>query len=267
MASAPVALLSHIHAPQDWRHGNFEAIYTGSPYRTAYGETEAKSVVLLDATTAGYSWTRIATPARQMLLFTNAWTAGAFTSETPPPASCAHAEVRFRYRVDPDQAGGAKRAAEVWKAQALEAGAVDVKLDAEKNSVSTARIPEIITARSDSEKLAALRRARGIMLDETRLARLEARIAMIEAEHAAVVRRTGCRSGGVTLRRIRSSGMAPLGDIDIRFNTLPGTLVAITGKNGNGKSTLISCFPVRCIGEMPCAVARALGPRRRDARG
>lgn len=164
LLQSPLVIMGHIHMPQAWRHGATEILYTGSPYRTAFGECEDKSVVLVEY--AGLpSWRRVPTPCAAMHLIDDEWNGSerSFAAHLSPelPQNIQGAEIRFRYAVAPDQREGAREAALEIKENLLAAGAASVLLEECVRTQSIARAPEVAAAQALGDKLLALWTAKG----------------------------------------------------------------------------------------------------------
>ena len=170
LLNADLVVMGHVHKPQEWRHGETEFLYTGSPYRTSYGELEDKSVVLVDYTAKGarVHWDRIPTPCSRMLLVDREWAGDGAWTEACEVGDVIGAEVRFRYAVEPDQRDAARAAAAEIKAKLLAAGAIDVQVEECVRAVTVARAPEVAAARTLPDKLTALWNARGTMPEDPR---------------------------------------------------------------------------------------------------
>jgi exonuclease SbcD len=190
LAQAQVVIAGHIHCPQRWDYGAMPVIYTGSPFRTAFGETEEKSVLLVEIDGATVRCERVPTPATPMLLIEGVWRpeSGSLdvTSETAPvPQRCTGAEVRLRYTVDADHRDAAKRALSEQRQRLMDAGARSVKLEEVVTATVRARAPEIAAAKTLEEKLGALWRARKNEPTPERAARLITKTHELESEVAA----------------------------------------------------------------------------------
>lgn len=195
LVGADITLMSHIHKGQEWIWNGAPIVYCGSPYRTAYGELEPKSVVVAEFGQDGRlaSWERVLTPCAGMVLIDEEWASDGRESgwlrthgpdlDLPPWNGVAGAEVRFRYIVDAEHREAARAAAEQARADLLRLGAVDVKLEAQVRAVSTARAPEVAYAITLVEKLRAMWAARG----ETpaRQPQIELKVVELEGRHAA----------------------------------------------------------------------------------
>lgn len=182
LAQCHVAILGHIHKPQRWEHGGASYLYTGSPFRTAFGELEQKSVVMWE----DGEITRLTTPAQPMVLLEATYQPGEpleFDGGYGRFQDLADAEVRARYEVASDQRDAARIAAQDARREMLHKGAASVKLEEVVIATTRTRTPEIAAAQTLPAKLAALWQSRGIEVDEARRQRLFRMLE--EAEHAA----------------------------------------------------------------------------------
>lgn len=198
LARAHFVALGHIHKPQDWTHDERPVVYTGSPRRTAYGETERKSYVMAEiGNDGGATWKRVEVPAQRMVLMEDEW--GDFEDGQPgwivghiegvdAQSSDEHAEqlrgadIRFRYTVNADRREPAAEAAAVMKRQLLEEqGAAVVKVDEIVRPVTAARSAEITAAKTLEEKLHTLWKVRQIDHGD-RVPRIMDRLSELEAE-------------------------------------------------------------------------------------
>lgn len=163
LADASVTVLGHIHKPQEWRLGTRQVLYTGSPFATSYGETETKSVLLIDTDSGEIS--RLPTPSTRMVLATGnasrnaAGTVSIALAEEIDPRG---ADIRLRYTVDASDAHDAKLDAKRIQDGLLAAGAVAVKVESVVNAVCRARAPEVSSAPTFADKLAVLWKVRKI---------------------------------------------------------------------------------------------------------
>jgi DNA repair exonuclease SbcCD nuclease subunit len=163
LANADVTVLGHIHKPQEWMLGQHRVLYTGSPFATSYGETEEKSVLLIDSSSGEVR--RIPTPSTKMVLATG-------IASRAPSSGVVHivaddvsprgADIRLRYSVNAEDAADAKVAAKAMQDRWLSEGAVAVKLEAVVNAVCRARAPEVTSAPTFAEKLEVLWRTRKV---------------------------------------------------------------------------------------------------------
>jgi len=265
LAQADIAILSHIHAPQEWVFGGTPIAYAGSSYRTAFGEKEQKSIVhatfdweMVDGERRmEMAWSRIETPATKMLLLEYTWASDGASGFRDVDGQLfgdhvlhetAGAEVRFRYSFDPDQRDAAKRAAESVKAQMEEVGAVDVKLDARVNSVSKARAEDVAAAPTLREKARLTWKARGVDVADERAQRLYGMLTEIEGD--AGLRLRG--RGNVRLDSLRLCGFGTFAsEVTLDLAAIDGDLVAITGSNGEGKSLALELWAGAMYRETP----------------
>jgi DNA repair exonuclease SbcCD nuclease subunit len=172
LLNCPLVLMGHIHAPQHWSHGGCDIVYTGSPFRTTYGEVEEKSVVVAEYDGARLvKWERVATPCAPMLLLEDEWIhdeadgwqfyGTAEKATDPRKHDLRGAELRFRYKVPVDQQDAARARAELLKSIWLREGAADVKLEPRVIPTSTARAPEVARALTVADKLIEMWKVRG----------------------------------------------------------------------------------------------------------
>lgn len=253
--------LGHVHCPQDWKIGAPAPelwIYPGSPRRTAFGEVEEKGYVIVDFRDDGTiaSWERVPTPCAGMVLLEGEYVApysvptnggddamreGIYferTGVSETIASTAGAEVRLRYRVEPEYRAGAKAMAEQLKREMLDAGALSVKVEEEVVSITRARAPEVVEAGATEDQVAAMWRARGDEPEEPRRGRLMQLVRDLVAELGGADKRD---TSALRWDRIRTRGLGPYREeVDIDLSTLPGVLTAVCGKTGEGKSTLLA---------------------------
>lgn len=187
LSNADFVIASHVHMPQEYYYGNTQFLYAGSPFRTAFGEVEQKSIVELTLGNEGTAlWERIPTPATPMLLGEDEWRDGewlcGWTGLDPDQASGA--EIRLRWRVPSDQREEARRAVMQVRDDLLSRSAVSVKLDEVVIAVTRARAPQISAAKTLREKLDVLWTARNDVPDAARRERLLSKLAQVEQEVA-----------------------------------------------------------------------------------
>lgn len=178
LARAQMTIAGHIHYAQDWAFDGAPIVYTGSPYRNTFGETEEKSIVIADISRKGVEWTRLPTPATPMVLLECAWRDGRL--EHPPSDCITGAEVRLRVTVDSDQRDAARHELALLRSEMLAAGAVSVKVEEQVRATTRARVPEIATAATLEDKLRACWRSRSIVVDQERERRLFGKLAELE---------------------------------------------------------------------------------------
>lgn len=179
LVGADIVISDHIHCPQEWTHGNMPILYTGSPTRTAFGETEEKSIAHADWDESGRfaGWGRIATPAVQMLLLEAEFSDGLRLSEESeaqlatlqPGALC-----RLRFSVPSDHREQAAGLAKQLQSELLSRGAAVVKLDERVIATSRARegAVEVAQATDLADKLRHYWALRGDVPPEARQASL-----------------------------------------------------------------------------------------------
>lgn len=169
LTGADIAILGHIHKPQSWAfetglvdRPQMPIVYTGSPFRTAFGEVEEKSIVevtFADDAARTMRWGRVPTPCQQMVLMEHEWEkGGGWVDESVPEfeAGDGGLEVRFRYRVAADQRDAARLAANELADEMLGLGAERVLIEEEVKPRVEARAPEIARAGTLEEKLTLL---------------------------------------------------------------------------------------------------------------
>lgn len=188
LARAQMVLMSHIHKPQEWTFNDAPIAYMGSPYATAFGETETKSIILGDVTQAGISWTRRPTPRTPMVLveagWDPEWPGWVWSNEDDRHilelGGAGGAEIRFRYHVRADLREQVKLEAAAVKARWLEGGAVSVKVEEVVIPQVRSRTPEIATASSLAEKSRLVWKAKGIDVSPERDARLMTKLSALQ---------------------------------------------------------------------------------------
>lgn len=172
LAEADVMIAGHIHAPQQWDHGGKRIAYCGSPFATAFGEHEGKSVVRLGVEDDGrVSFSRIVTPAQRMIdvraeVADPARDPSAFgLGDLPSGPVFAHDghridvaghQVRLRYVVEAGCRELARAEAAKLRDGWLAAGAERVVVEPEVLVASTARAPEIARATTVREQLESM---------------------------------------------------------------------------------------------------------------
>jgi exonuclease SbcD len=169
LVGADAYLLGHIHLHQQWDIDGAPVIYPGSPRRTAFGEAESKGYVVLTVE-EGFGvvgWEFVEAPATPMVHVNAVWAGALF--EYYQPEDLRGAEVRFRWRVTPENRHAARSAAERWRSEAMAAGAVFVKLEEVVEAETRARAPEVAAAPTLHDKLRALWASRRVEVAEARL--------------------------------------------------------------------------------------------------
>lgn len=193
LVRADITIAGHIHAAQAWEFDGRPILYTGSPFRTSFGEMETKSVVVAEWDEADVmTWRRVETPATPMIHMT-AHMVDSECMETGDdirilsiddieiqPEDLTGAEVRFRYHVPADERERGRQQAHGWKANFERAGAVSVQVEEVVIPTTTARAPEVAAAIGLAEKLAALWENRGTTPNEERARELVRKATSLE---------------------------------------------------------------------------------------
>lgn len=177
---AQFGVMAHIHKPQEFRVADADFLYTGSPFRTAFGEMEEKSIVLAEVTTTGAEWRRLPTPATRMVHIEATWTAFGFAGADRHTDEHNGAEIRLRYRCDADRRDAARVDAQKWADELLHFGAASVKLEEVVIAATRTRTPAIAAARTLPEKLSAHWEAKGVALDDARRVRVLSKVVDLE---------------------------------------------------------------------------------------
>lgn len=191
LVGADITLASHIHAPQDWSFDGRPVAYAGSPFRTSFGELEAKSVVVVEWDEADVmTWRRVETPATPMIHIEAAlqFLGGEWLVVSEDPAAelpVLGAEVRLRYRVAADLREQGRQCAEARHQQLLRDGAIHVQVEEVVIPTTRARAPEVAAATGVGEQLRALWAARGDVPPEARGMELVRKAELLSSEVAA----------------------------------------------------------------------------------
>lgn len=194
LAGPALTVLAHIHKPQAWTWNGAPVAYTGSPFRTAFGELEEKSILSAEFGRGGtlLGWERIATPATPMIHIEGQYveTHVGLPGDVIVPAGIfldgqhdvTGAEVRFRYLVETDHRDAAKAEAAKRRAEMLAAGAKSVKVEEMVIASTRARAPEIAEAKTIADKLEAFWASKNIRLREDRKDRVLSRLTQLQGE-------------------------------------------------------------------------------------
>lgn len=181
LARCPLVVCGHVHKPQDWSFGDVEVVYTGSPFRTAYGELETKSVLFAEWVDGNHACSRIPTPAQPMVLMEGYFADGELEVEAgfgvcgdlalvvpdPDIPGQPGADVRLRYSVAADEREAGRAAAAEKRAELVGTwGAARVTVEEVVEAKARARAPEITEATSTADKLRVLWTSRGEELGE-----------------------------------------------------------------------------------------------------
>lgn len=183
LVGADITIAGHIHAAQEWEFDGRPILYTGSPFRTSFGEMETKSVVVAEWDERDVmTWRRVETPATPMIHLT-ARMVDSECMETgddtrilsiddieSQPDDLTGAEVRFRYHVPADERERGRQQAHGWKANFERAGAASVQIEEVVIPTTRARAPEVAAAgaRGLGPQLRAFWDAKGTVPPEER---------------------------------------------------------------------------------------------------
>lgn len=170
LVGADITIAGHIHAAQEWEFDGRPILYTGSPFRTSFGELEAKSVVVAEWDERGLvHWMRVETPATPMIHITGAMVDRVLVLDADP-SDLSGAEVRLRYQVDADDRERGRQQAAYHKETFERAGAASVQVEEVVIPTTRARAPEVAAAgaRGLGPQLEAYWEARGTTPDATR---------------------------------------------------------------------------------------------------
>lgn len=174
LAQAHLGIVGHIHKAQAFDVSGAPHWYPGSPFRTSFGQLEQKLVLLAEFDGAALRSVReIETPATPMVQLDNEW--GLVGSEpgwmlggTGLSRDARGCEIRFRYRVANDRREAARAAAERWRLQWIDEGALLVQVEQEIVVETRARMPTVVAAVLPAEKLEAYWAAKGFVPGERR---------------------------------------------------------------------------------------------------
>lgn len=156
LARAHLGVMGHIHKAQRFDVLGAPHWYTGSPFRTDFGQLEKKSVLFAEFDGARLVQTQeFETPCAPMVHVEASWDGDGFVGGYQIAAEQPGAEVRFRYKVAADQRTAASIAAAEWRDELLSMGVASVKLEPEVVTEKRARAPEVALARTAADKLEA----------------------------------------------------------------------------------------------------------------
>lgn len=157
LARAHLTVMGHIHMAQRFELETGPAFYTGSPFRTDYGQLEKKTILFAEFDGQRLVETReIETPCAPMVHVESEWSMLGFDrAHELPPTRLVGCEIRWRYRVQADQRDAARAVALEWRDAWLADGAASVKVEEQVITTKRARAPEVARAVSIGEKLDA----------------------------------------------------------------------------------------------------------------
>lgn len=192
LAQAELGIIGHIHKAQVFDVMGAPHWYPGSPFRTSFGQLEKKLVLLAEfnGPQSGYALDHvqeIETPATPMVQVDDEWgmvgaEPGWLAGGQRLAQDCRGCEIRIRYKVANDRREAARAAAERWRLEWLDAGAVLVQVEQEIVVETRARMPTVVAAGTPSEKLEAYWAAKGFVPGERRQPLLE-KFAELEKKH------------------------------------------------------------------------------------
>lgn len=187
LAGADVVVAGHIHKAQTFQYGETPILYTGSPYRTAFGEAEEKSILSLTFEAGVVTVDRIPTPARPMIQIDAAFRSGSLVDVEsgeilPGDVDVRDADVRVTYAVAADARELGRRAYKDVEAAWLAAGAATVAPDPKVEAATRARAPEVAAAKTIEEKLCALWVSRSETPPPERVLRLMHRVSVLQEQ-------------------------------------------------------------------------------------
>jgi DNA repair exonuclease SbcCD nuclease subunit len=161
LARAALGVMGHIHKAQSFDVFGAPHFYTGSSFRTDFGQIEKKTVLLAEFDGARLVSTReIETPATPMVHLEARWVNGKFegvdgSEYRIADAECEGTEVRFRYHVRVDEREPARASAKAFAAELRDLGAALVKDEEIVIAERRARAPEVARAAGLEGKLSA----------------------------------------------------------------------------------------------------------------
>lgn len=167
LARAQLGIIGHIHKAQCFDVAGAPHWYTGSPFRTDFGQLETKLVLLAEFDRRGLvAVHEVPTPATPMVHVCGAYVGGQLEHDAPDQVRGA--ELRFRYSVPSEHREAAKALAEALRERWLADGAEHVQVEPEILVETRARMPEVARAVRPSEKLQAFWAAKGFDPGERR---------------------------------------------------------------------------------------------------
>lgn len=183
LAQAHLTVMGHIHKAQRFELPLGPAFYTGSPFRTDFGQLEPKTVLFAEFDGARLVATEeIETPCTPMVHIDTEYSPEQDAFSGSGVAGFSGAEVRFRYSVPKDHREAAARKARTVADLYVSAGAKSVKVEEIVEAATRARAPEVARAASIQDKLAAHWASVGFEPDELMRQQLYTRAARLEEE-------------------------------------------------------------------------------------
>jgi exonuclease SbcD len=156
LARAGLTVMGHIHMAQRFELETGPAFYTGSPFRTDFGQLERKTVLFAEFDGQRLVQVEeIETPCAPMVHIDATYSPEhcSFSAHLVPGFNGA--EVRFRYGVASEHRDAARQLARETADKYVAAGAVSVKVEEQVITTKRARAPEVARAVSIVDKLDA----------------------------------------------------------------------------------------------------------------
>ena len=249
---ADVGFMSHIHKKQEFQPSmGGPWYYTGSPYRDTFGQTEDKTLRLVEFDGNKLIDSReIDSGATPMIDVAGEWSGEEQTIVVDADEEKIRgAEVRFQYKVPFADKTQAKAQAEDFRRAFKEQGAVYVKVEEDVEVVKRTKIPALSKATTIDEKLDA--RWKSIEFDpaDRREPLLSKAFHLEELAGKASIAPTWMR-----VHSYESHGILPREEpFRVDFSTYQeGSIIAVTGKNGTGKTRFVeSMMGGACHRDMP----------------
>lgn len=251
---ADAFVFGHVHRGQRLPSFPATAFYVGSPYATTYAELEPKRYMLLHFDGGRVEVEPVPIPATPMICLLGTWTGADLLlaygpehdagNEAPTADKLRGADVRLRYTVPTTDETAVDGAANAARVELLAAGAINVKLDPIRRRVVKLRAPEYRKATTLVERLDAYWSVCG-GIDDAKRERVVALLPELAGDVPTV-------SGGlVRVESVTVSGLGALtNESTLNLADWQG-VVALTGENGVGKSTLTGLLPAIIAGESP----------------
>lgn len=160
LAGAQLGIIGHIHKAQMFDVLGAPHWYTGSPFRTDFGQLESKLVLLAEFDRRGLVGVHeVQTPATPMVHVVGEYVGGQLEHNAPDKVTGA--ELRFRYKVANEHRDAAKALAAALRERWIGEGAEHVQVEPELLVETRARMPEVVAAATAAEKLQAYWAAKG----------------------------------------------------------------------------------------------------------
>jgi exonuclease SbcD len=172
LLNVSLGIAGHIHKHQHWSVNGAWWGYTGSPFRTDFGQLEDKVVLLAEFAGSDLMCVEaVKTPATPMIHLEGEWHGSDHGLEvvgTENAERLRGAEIRLRYDVEQDQRATARSAADALRDRLLAAGAVHVKVEEQVTVQTRARTPEIVAAVTLTDKLDIYWKSKGVDIEARR---------------------------------------------------------------------------------------------------